>query len=96
MERIGAAPVGSRNVELGKQCLKAIRDLAERGASSHSPNHIGYVLLELTQVLLEWQRCPDKRIEPVSVDELKHLDALYEELDWVNGFSQDMAYRERQ
>src|ERR1019366_1618653 len=42
-----------RNVEQAKQCLRLIRDIADRGASSWDPRNVGYTLQELSQVLLE-------------------------------------------
>ena len=43
----------TNNMELAKKCLALVRDIAARGASSRNPDHVGYALQELSQVLLE-------------------------------------------
>jgi len=86
---------GSRNVEEAKQCLRLIRDIADRGASSWNPEHVGYALQELTQVLLERTGATERAFDPVPASELADLDALLEELDFVNSCSESMAIHDR-
>ena len=95
MERTRLDSGGSRNVEQTKQCLRLIRDIADRGASSWNPEHVGYALQELTQVLLERTGTEDRVFKPVSASELRDLNALYEELDFVDSCSQSMAVYDR-
>jgi hypothetical protein len=42
-----------RRVRLARQCLTLISRIAARGACSENPEHVGYVLEELSQVLFE-------------------------------------------
>jgi hypothetical protein len=86
---------GSRNVEQTKQCLRLIRDIAERGEASWNPEHVGYALQELTQVLLERTGTEDRVFEPVPAGELGDLSKLIEELEFVNACSQSMAVYDR-
>jgi hypothetical protein len=87
--------IGLRNVEQAKQCLRLIRDIADRGASSWDPRNVGYTLQELSQVLLERTGTEDRVFKPVSASELRDLNALYEELDFVDSCSQSMAVYDR-
>jgi hypothetical protein len=82
---------GSNNIDLAKKCLTLISDIAGRGACSRSPEHIGYALQELTQVLVERAGSSDRLFEPIPADEICDLRWLHEELDLVNSFSQSMA-----
>jgi hypothetical protein len=84
-----------RNVDEAKQCLRLIRDIAERGANSWNPAHVGYALQELSQVLLERTGVEDRQFEPVSAGELKDLSKLREELEFVNSGSESMAIADR-
>jgi len=95
MERTRLDSGGSRNVEEAKQCLRLIRDIADRGASSWNPEHVGYALQELTQVLLERTGATERAFDPVPASELADLDALLEELDFVNSCSESMAIHDR-
>jgi hypothetical protein len=79
------------NVKLAKTCLGLIRDIAARGACSANPEHIGYALQEISQVLLERTGTKERRFEPVPAGQIGGLDALLAELDCVDCSSQDMA-----
>ena len=80
MKRTNAKPSSRRTVEEAKQCLRLIRDIADRGASSWNPEHVGYALQELSQVLLERTGIQDRIFEPVPAGELDDLSHLLEEL----------------
>ena len=82
--------ISKDRVELAKKCLRLIRDIAERGAQSQDPEHVGYALEELTQVLLERTGFDKRVFEPVAADQIDDLGRLYTELDCVDGFSMDM------
>ena len=47
----------------------------------------------MSQVLLERTGTEDILFEPGSANEIENLDALYEELDWVDCASQDLSAR---
>jgi hypothetical protein len=79
------------NVRRARQCLAMIRDIAGRGALAQDPEHVGYALQELSQVLLERTGTEDRYFEPISATLIGGLEKLYEELDFVNGTSQDCA-----
>ena len=81
---------GSNNIELAKRCLALISDIAGRGACSQNPEHIGYALQELTQVLVERTGSSDRLFEPVPAHEIRDLPWLHEELDFVDSLSQSM------
>ena len=81
---------GPNNITLAKRCLTLISDIAGRGACSQNPEHIGYALQELTQVLVEKTGSNDRLFEPVSAEEISDLPWLYEELDFVDSLSQSM------
>jgi hypothetical protein len=85
----------STNVELARKCLSLIRDIADRGAMSWDPEIVGYALQELSQVLLERTGTEDRIFEPVAAGEIPDLAALYVELEWVNGFSQEFCASHR-
>ena len=95
MERTSLELVRARNVEQARQCLRLIRDIAERGASSWNPENVGYALQELSQVLLERTGTQARVFEPVSPSELGDLSALQEELGFVNSCSMSMAVSDR-
>jgi hypothetical protein len=82
---------GSNNIDLAKKCLALISDIAGRGACSQNPEHIGYALQELTQVLVERTGSNDRLFEPVPADEIRDLPWLHEELDVVDSLSQSMT-----
>ena|SRR5690242_19797655 len=75
---------------LAKRCLALIGDIAGRGACSQNPEHIGYALQELTQVLGERTGSNDRLFEPVPAHEIRDLPWLHEELDFVDSLSQSM------
>ena len=79
------------NVDLARKCLEVIRDIADRGAASWDPQIVGWALQELSQVLLE--RTGDEEIcfEPVSAAAIENLAALYEELEFINGSSEEFG-----
>ena len=91
MERTSTKPSNPRAIEEAKQCLRLIRDIAERGASTWDPERVGYALQELSQVLLERSGTRDRVFEPVLPDELGDLSKLREELEFVNSCSESMA-----
>jgi hypothetical protein len=91
MERANGKLSNSRRVEDAKRCLRLIRDIADRGASSWNPELVGYALQELTQVLLERTGIDDRVFEPVPAGELGDLSQLIEELEFVNTASGYMA-----
>jgi len=79
------------NVETARQCLRLIRDIADRGASSWDPADVGYALQELRQVMVESAGVEDRLFEPVPASEIVDLVPLLTELERVDGFSQDMC-----
>jgi hypothetical protein len=79
------------NVELARKCLERIRDIADRGASSWDPQVVGWALQELSQVLLERTGDNHRYFEPVSAAEIDNLPALYQELDFINGVSEEFT-----
>ncbi len=85
----------SRNVEVAKQCLRMIRDIADRGANSWNPDHVNYALQELSQVLLERTGTEERYFEPEDTAGLDDLSRLRVELDFVNGLSESMAISDR-
>jgi len=76
--------------EMARRCLSLISEIAGRGARSRDPEQIGYALQELTQVLFERTGQDDRVFEPIPADQISGLTKLYEELDFVNGCSQDL------
>ena len=76
---------------MAKLCLALIRDIAARGARSENPEHIGYALQEISQVLIERTGTEERYFEPVPAGQISGLEALKEELDIVDCSSQDMA-----
>ncbi|HLN00866.1 MAG TPA: hypothetical protein VK335_16375 [Bryobacteraceae bacterium] len=92
MESRNSEPISSsNNIELAKRCLALIRDIAGRGACSQDPENIGYALEELSQVWYERTGSDERLFEPIPADQIRGLRWLYEELDFVDGASQDMA-----
>ena len=85
----------SERIELAKKCLALISNIAGRGARSQNPEHIGYALQELTQVLFERTGNQERLFEPVDADQIGDLCPLHLELDFVDSFSQDMAASEQ-
>jgi hypothetical protein len=82
-------------VKLAKMCLALIRDIAARGACAEDPWHVGYALEEISQVLLERTGTQERRFEPVPAGQIAGLESLLEELDFVDGCSQDLAVLEQ-
>jgi hypothetical protein len=83
------------NVKLAKMCLTLIRDIAARGACARDPWHVGYALEEISQVLLERTGTQQRRFEPVPAGQIVGLEALHEELDFVDKCSEDLAVLEQ-
>ena len=79
------------NLDLAKKCLALISKIAARGAVAQNPEHVGYALQELSQVLFERTGSEDRAFEPVAADDLHNLDQTLLELKFVNGCAQDMA-----
>ena len=86
--------ISKDRIELAKKCLRLIGQIAVRGARSQNPANIGYVLQELSQVLLERTGTEDRVFEPVDADQLHDLTRLYGELDFVDVCSSDHISRE--
>ena len=91
MKAVHAVHSSADNMVMAKKCLELIRDIAERGACSYDPENVGHALQELTQVLFERTGSEDRLFVPASAENIPGLDRLYEELDFVNGASQDLA-----
>jgi len=89
-----ASLTSEARIELAKTCLRLIGRIAERGARSQSPANIGYVLQELSQVLLERTGAQNRVFEPVDTDQLHDLTRLYGELDFVDVISSDLVSSE--
>jgi hypothetical protein len=81
----------ANNTELARKCLERIRDIADRSASSWDPSTVGWALQELSQVFVERLGIQERFFEPVTPNEIHDLPALCEELDWVDGFSQEFS-----
>ena len=81
-------------IELAKKCLRLIAQIAERGARSRNPANVGYVIQELSQVILERTGTQDRVFEPVDADQLQDLTRLCGELDFVDVCSSDHISRE--
>jgi hypothetical protein len=75
---------GEDNIKLARLCLRLIAKIAQRGASSQSPEQIGYALQELTQVLFERTGDESRVFEPVEPSQISDLPKLFDELDFVN------------
>jgi hypothetical protein len=82
-----SANVAESNLAQAKRCLALIGYIAARAAISENPDHVGYALQELSQVLLE--RTGTERI--CFEDQIGGLEVFQEELDWVDCSSQSMA-----
>src|SRR5258708_39960148 len=78
-------------VKRAKQCLLLIRDAAGRAAGSDDPEHMGYVIEELSQVMFERTGSDDRLFEPQRAELIVGLDKLHEELAWVDSCSQDLT-----
>ena len=85
---------GEDRIELAKKCLRLIGRIAERGARSQNPANVGYIIQELSQVLLERTGTQDRVFEPVDADQLHDLTRLYGELDFVDVCSSDHISKE--
>jgi len=77
-------------LELARQCLARISRIAARGAGSQNPDHVGYALQELTQVLLERTGTEERAFEPVPAGQIPNLSWLYGELDFVEACAEDL------
>jgi hypothetical protein len=86
--------VAEPNLARAKHCLALIRDIAARGERSADPEHVGYALQELSQVLLERTGTQEIHFEPCPAGQIVGLGALQEELDWVDSSSQSLAASE--
>jgi hypothetical protein len=73
-----------KRIELARSCLAMISRIAVGGACSENPDHIGYALEELSQVLFERTGCEDRAFEPIPADQIDNLGKLLEELDFVH------------
>ena len=85
------ALTGPENMELVRRCLALISAIAGRGACSENPEHVGYALQELTQVLFERTGSDERRFEPIPADQIHGLRWLIGELDFVNSGSEGMV-----
>ena len=65
-----SAAVDEPNLERAKHCLALIRDIAARGERSADPEHVGYALQELSQVLLERTGTQEIDFEPCPVGQV--------------------------
>jgi hypothetical protein len=90
MELGNLTPPSGRN-ELAKKCLRLIRDIADRSASSDNAEQLGYAVQELSQVFLERTGTEDRLFEPVPANRITDLDALLGELELVDSFSESMC-----
>ena len=84
------------NTDRTRKCLALIRDIAGRAAVSVDPQHVGYAIQELTQILLERTGVQKPYFLPVSAAELTDLDKLWEELDFANCYSEEAAWKDIQ
>ena len=81
----------SNNIDLARQCLALIADIAARCSSCADPELLGYALQELSQVLYERTGNEHTIFEVIPADKIGGLQKLYTELDWVNCSSLDMS-----
>ena len=79
------------NIVVAKGCLTLISNIARRGAASDDPEHIGYALQELSQVLLERTGQQSRVFEPIPADEIDNLNWLHAELMFVESFTQSFT-----
>ncbi len=86
----------SDNVCRTRRCLALIRDIAGRGALASDPEHVGYALQELSQILLERTGVEERQFEPVSATSLAGLEMLQDELEFADGCLRDMARKDAQ
>jgi hypothetical protein len=80
-------------LELAQKCLLLISNIAARGARAQNPEHIGYALQELSQVLYERTGNEHRIFEPVPAHELQNLDETISELEFVEGCAEEMIGR---
>ena len=83
--------VSESNVAMTRKCLTLICDIAGRGARADDPNHVGYALQELSQVILERTGTERRLFEPASALQMNGLEKLEQELSFVNDCAADMA-----
>jgi hypothetical protein len=77
-------------IDTARHCLRLIRDIADRSATSSDLANGGYALQELRQVGVESAGAKDRLFEPVPANEIVDLEPLLREPQWVDGSSQDM------
>ena len=63
-------------IDTVRQCLRLIRDIADRGAASLDPANVGYALKELRQVGVESTGAKDRLFEPVPANQIVDLEPL--------------------
>jgi hypothetical protein len=95
MQTRNSTNLSSERLELARKCLRLIRDIAKRGASSCNADDVGYALQELSQVLQERTGMEDRLFEPIPADQIGNLRALYIELEFVDCVSQDLCAAHR-
>ncbi len=83
-----------KNIDLARQCLAKIRDIAERGVFAEDPDQVGFALQELSQVLIERTGRVEREFEPIPADQIFGLEKLLEELEFVDSGSESMSYEE--
>ena len=73
---------GSGGGDVARECLFVMKEIIDRALSTSNPNHSGYAIEELTQVLL---KCA-VRAEglPDSPGRMPELPCLLEELEFVD------------
>jgi hypothetical protein len=77
MQTRNSTNLSSERLELARKCLRLIRDIAKRGASSCNADDVGYALQELSQVLLERTGMEDRLFEPIPADQIGNLRTLH-------------------
>ena len=82
-------------MELATRCLSIIRDIADRGANSCNPEHVGYALQELSQMLFCKTGAKFRAFEPAPADEIQGLEDLLSDLELMDTFSTSMWYLDR-
>src|SRR4051794_32287229 len=82
------------NTCLARKALALIRDIAGRGAISPNPEHVGYALQEISQVLVERTGSDEILFEPISAALIEDLEKLLDKLELVDAVSRDMARKD--
>ena len=65
------------------------------GANSCNPEHVGYALQELSQMLFYRTGAKFRAFEPVPADEIQGLEDLLSDLELMDTFSTSMWYLDR-